>query len=432
VVLGCLAWMFLWWLFEVIPLGVTALLPLILFPALSVATTKAVAASYSAEVIYLFLGGFFLARAIEKWGVHHWLAHRAIGGRPYSAPTVFLIFIGLTAFISMWISNTAAALVVLPLITTISHPNPDFTHRTQLGLKLAVAYAASVGGVATLIGSPPNAIMASVAAEKLGIQIGFLEWMYFGVPMATAGCLALWIYLAFFAFRLPSGQVLSAHQQSDDRSLNRAQQRVLMIFLLTVAAWVGQGFFATSFLSDASIAMIAAIFLFSCPSGIKDGEALLTKEDLLFGGWPVLLLFGGVLALSMGMDQTGLGEKISQSLHGLSSFSPFLVLVLLTGALILLTEVSSNTAVAAIFVPLVLSLAPVVGLSNLTAMMAVTMAGSLSFMLPMATPPNAVVFASGGLKIKDMMKYGLALNLIFWFLVSALVWFLLPLVWKSV
>lgn len=431
VVLGTVAWMFLWWLFEVIPLAVTALLPLIMFPAFNVASTKSVASAYGAEVIFLFLGGFLLARAIEKWGVHHLLAQRMIGSRSYSVPATLLLFIGLTAFLSMWISNTAAALVVLPLISSVSLNQQQHSQKLQRALKLGVAYAASIGGVATLIGSPPNAIMASISQERLGVQIGFLDWMLFGVPMMIVGCAAVWLYLAFLACRIPNEhRAFSSHSTAGPSKTTSSQRRVLVVFLAAVLAWIGQGFLSIPFLSDAAIAMIASIVLFSLPSGEPSKEPLLTKEDLVFGGWPVLLLFGGGLALSLGMDQSGLGQTLADSLGGLSTLSPFLVVACLTAALILLTEFSSNTAVAAIFVPLALSIAPAVGLSSLTAMMTVTMAGSLSFMLPMATPPNAVVFASGGLTVREMMKYGLGLNIVFWILISLMVWLWLPIVWQ--
>jgi sodium-dependent dicarboxylate transporter 2/3/5 len=430
IVLATLAWMFVWWLFEVVPLAVTSLLPLITFPVFDVANLKTVAASYSAEVIYLFLGGFLLARAIEKWGVHFFLARKVLGHESHSPQKALLMFIGLTAFLSMWISNTAAALVVLPLITTLKHPSAETSHRIQKSFRLAVAYGASVGGVATLIGSPPNAIMASIAQQQLGVKISFLDWMLFGVPLAILGCLIIWIYLAHFAYRIHSEEKINPISHDASTSIGPAQKRVLMVFAVTVIAWIASGAFSSSALSDASIAMLAVIALFSLPSGEGDQQRILNSEDLLYGGWPVLLLFGGGLALSIGIDRSGLGTLISHSLHSLSSLSPFIVVLAATGFLILLTEVSSNTAIAAIFVPLVLSIAPVVGLPPLMAMMTVTMAGSLSFMLPMATPPNAVVFASGGLSIREMMKCGLGLNILFWITISLSIWFLLPLVWN--
>lgn len=430
IVLATLAWMFVWWLLEVLPLAVTSLLPLITFPAFDVANLKTVAASYSAEVIYLFLGGFLLARAIEKWGVHIILARRVLGQESHSPQKALLMFIGLTAFISMWISNTAAALVVLPLIATLRHPSAEASHRIQKSFRLAVAYGASVGGVATLIGSPPNAIMASIAQQQLGVRISFFDWMLFGVPLAILGCLIVWIYLAYFAYPIDSEAKLHPISASQSTPLTLVQKRVLTVFALTVIAWISSGAVSSSAFSDASIAMLAVIALFSLPSGEGKGQRILTSDDLLHGGWPVLLLFGGGLALSMGIDRSGLGTMISHSLHSLSALPPFVVVLAVTGFLILLTEVSSNTAIAAIFVPLILSIAPVVGLPPLMAMMTVTMAGSLSFMLPMATPPNAVVFASGGLSIREMIKCGIGLNILFWIVISFSIWFLLPIVWN--
>ncbi len=430
VVLATLSWMFVWWLLEAVPLAITSLLPLITFPAFDVANLKTVAASYSAEVIYLFLGGFLLARAIEKWNVHLILARRVLGHEAHSPSRALLLFIGLTAFISMWISNTAAALVVLPLVATLHHPDPKQSVRMQKSFRLAVAYAASVGGIATLIGSPPNAIMASIAQQQLGVKISFLDWMLFGVPLAVIGCFIVWLYLSRFAFPIQGTEEVRVLTETDSyTTLSPAQKRVLIVFAATVVAWITSGALSSSAFSDASISMMAVIALFSLPSGEGNHQKILSAEDLLFGGWPVLVLFGGGLALSMGIDRSGLGTMITHSLHGLSSLSPFIVVVCLTGFLILLTEISSNTAIAAIFVPLVLALAPAVGLPPLLAMMAVTMAGSLSFMLPMATPPNAVVFASGGLSIREMIRCGIGLNILFWIVISLSVWFLLPIVW---
>jgi sodium-dependent dicarboxylate transporter 2/3/5 len=272
--------------------------------------------------------------------------------------------------------------------------------------------------------------MASIAQQQLGVKISFLDWMLFGVPLAILGCLIIWIYLAHFAYRIHGEEKIHPISHDASTSLGLAQKRVLMVFAITVIAWITSGAFSSSALSDASIAMLAVIALFSLPSGEGDRQRILSSEDLLHGGWPVLLLFGGGLALSMGIDRSGLGTMISHSLHSLSALSPFVSVIALTGFLILLTEVSSNTAIAAIFVPLVLSIAPVVGLPPLMAMMTVTMAGSLSFMLPMATPPNAVVFASGGLSIREMIKCGAGLNILFWIVISLMIWFLLPVVWN--
>ncbi len=408
-----LGWMVSWWLLEVVPLWWTSLLPLVLFPLLGVLSPVQAARPYGSEVIFLFLGGFLLAEAIEKTSLHRWIAIHVlsrVGPRP---DRLLLGFMGVTGFISWWISNTAAALIMIPIARSIvkqesgSAPERDFSAALVLG----VAYAASIGGVATIIGSPTNAILVAYLERTLAREVSFTKWMCWGVPLFLLGTALCWKYLCVF-FRVPRearetdlGPLLRS-----DRALSADQKKVLRIFVLMLVAWIVGPLVKLPGLSDMSVALAGgALFL---------AVGLLKPRDLLRIRWGILILFGGGLALSDAIQASKLGAWISGSVGALGAQPPFLLLLAVTAMMILITEFTSNTSTVATFVPILAPLAGPLGIESAVLLTAVTFAASLSFMMPMATPPNAVAYSTGWIGMRTMAMAGAGLNIVFALLIA--------------
>ncbi len=422
----------IWWMTEAIPLAATALLPLVLFPALQVATFKETAAPYASDTIFLFMGGFMLALAMQKWNLHRRIALGVVlivGTRPRQLIGGFMIA---TGFLSMWVSNTATAVVMLPIgmsvMTLVASVvgGMDKIKKFATGLMLAIAYAASIGSVATIIGTPPNALLVAYLAETHDITIGFGQWMLMGAPLATVFMLFAWWLIAFVLFppevsQIPGGRELIQEQWKALGKLSRSETLVATIFVLTASAWVIVPIFLKSselnvIIPDALIAMIAAALLFLLPAE-RNGQRLLDWKTANKLPWDVLLLFGGGLSLSPMFSKLGLSIWIGEQAKGLGVLPTILIVGAVAALVIFLTELTSNTATAAAFLPIMGGVAIGIGLTQNNPMnvmllvLPVALAATFAFMLPVATPPNAVAYGSGYISMSDMVKTGVWLNL---------------------
>ena len=426
-----------WWMTEAIPLAATALLPFVLFPTLGVVSGDEVGEAYAGPVIFLFLGGFLLALAVQRWDLHRRVALLTIavvGTRPSRVVLGFMLASG---GLSMWISNTATAMMMLPIALSVAAR--DERHRGFApALMLATAYGASIGGVATLIGTPPNAILAGMLAEFYGLRIGFAQWMAFGLPLSAVMMAVSWWFLTRFHFRdAMAGSLGSQGAVARDLvslgPVTIPERRLAAVFLIVAALWIGRGLLPIGVLaqvSDAGIAIAAAVALFVLPAG-REGRRLLDWTDTRDLPWDVLVLFGGGFALAGAFQETGLSEWIGRQL-AIVGGNPLWVVVALTVALVLmLTELTSNTATAALLIPLIAGVAEGADLPAPVLMVAVATASSYAFMLPVATPPNAVIFAGRYVGIAQMARAGLVLNLAGMVVITAFVGWWLPWVWPS-
>ncbi|MEK4200987.1 SLC13 family permease [Cytobacillus sp. FSL K6-0265] len=442
-VLASTLWVAVWWITEAIPIPVTSLLPIILFPVTG-AVSEGVTSSYADNTIFLFLGGFIIAIAMEKWNLHLRIALGIITVVGTSTSRLILGFMVATGFLSMWISNTATAMMMMPIaIAVITHVNDSMkseresANRFGKSLMLGVAYAASIGGLGTLIGTPPNMIFAGVVKEIYGIEISFATWMLFGVPFACILLLAAWVYLVKIAFpmsikELPGGKEIISSERQHLGKISFEEKLVLVVFLATAVAWITRSFIPFDFISridDTIIAIAAAIILFLLPSkSSKDGQ-LLNWKDALNIPWGILLLFGGGLAIAKGFKDSGLATWIGEQLTVLEGVHLVIVILCVTALVTFLTEITSNTATATMMFPIMASLALALNIHPYALMVAAGIAASCAFMLPVATPPNAIVFGSGYLKIGDMAKSGFWLSLFTIFLVVVMIYFYMPIVW---
>jgi len=440
--------MAVWWVTEAIPIPATALLPLALFPLLGVADIRDAAAPFANPIIYLFLGGFLIARAMEATGLPRRIALgsiRVLGARPRS---IVAGVMASCAFLSMWVSNTATALMMLPiglsliaLVPEAEASDDDATgerRRFATALMLGIAYACSIGGMGTLIGTPPNAFLAGFMLESYGVTIGFAEWMLFGVPVVLVGLPLCYLLLTRVAFpirmrELPGGRELVDREARALGSMSAAEIRVAVVFTLTAITWMARPILVEHVaplagLSDAGIAMTAALALFLLPSGEPDGRRLLDWKLARDTPWGVLILFGGGLSLAAAIESTGLSAWFGTGVGGLSDWPITLLVMVIVVAVILLTELTSNTATAATFLPVLGGIAVGLGRDPLLLAVPAALAASGAFMLPVATPPNAIVYGSGAVRIGDMVRAGVWLNALFVLLVTAAAYVLLPLV----
>jgi sodium-dependent dicarboxylate transporter 2/3/5 len=442
-VLASVAWVAIWWVTEAIPIYVTALLPLILFPLTDALSLSETATSYGHKYIFLYMGGFILAIAIEKWNLHKRIALTIINLVGTNVINIILGFMLATAFLSMWISNTAAAVIILPIAMAIvyqlnDNPETEKDENKIFGkaLMLAIAYSASIGGISTLIGTPTNLVLAGVVQTTFGKEITFSEWFVLGFPIAVLLLFISWVYLTRFAFTFKQKEFPGGRSEIKLRlkalgKMGFEEKMVLFIFVLTALAWIARSFLLQRLIpaiDDTIIAMCTVIIMFLVPTSQK-GKKLITWEDAVKLPWGILILFGGGLTLAMGFENSGLALWIGGKLSALQVL-PFILLLLILIAIVnFLTELTSNIATTAILLPVLVSLAPVLGVHPYYLMIAATLAASCAFMLPVATPPNAVVFGSGYLEMADMVKKGFWLNIISIIILTVVVYFVLPLVW---
>lgn len=444
-------WIATWWITEAVPIPVTSLLPLVLFPVTKGLEMDLTASSYGDETIFLFMGGFMIALAMEKWNLHRRIALTIISLIGTNINLIVLGFMVATGFLSMWISNTATAMMMVPIGLAIIYqvsdaleqdPNNDIdTSKENFGfgkaLMLGIAYSASLGGVSTLIGTPPNTLLAGAIDKMYGIELSFAKWMLFGVPLAWVFILIAWFYLVKIAYpsklkELPGGKAVITKEKEKLGRASIEEKLVFTVFCLAAFSWITRSFFLSKFidgLSDGVIAIVFAIILFIIPSVSKAGDHLLDWETAVKLPWGILLLFGGGLAIASGFVESGLSDWIGEQLSGLQGVSLILVIAVVAALVIFLTEITSNTATASMMFPIMASLAVALGFHPYALMIAAAVAASCAFMLPVATPPNAVVFGSGYLRIPDMAKAGFALNIIGILLVTLTIYYVLPLVW---
>lgn len=442
-ILASAVWVAIWWITEAIPIAVTALLPIVLFPLSGGLTLKETTASYGHKYIFLFIGGFILAIAIEKWKLHKRIALTIIKVVGTNVVNIILGFMIATAFLSMWISNTATAVMILPVgmaIVSQLKDNPNTVADENLifgkALMLAIAYSASIGGMATLIGTPPNLVLAGVVQETYGIEITFAQWFSFGFPITLILLTICWIYLTRVAFKFkqkefPGGRDEINKQLKALGKISYEEKTVLVVFILTAFAWITRTFLLKQFIpaiDDTIIAITFAILLFILPSK-KKGKKIIAWEDAVKLPWGILLLFGGGMALALGFDASGLALWLGEQMTNLQTFSLFSVLFILILAVNFLTEITSNLATTAMILPVLVPLATILNIHPYFLMVGATVAASCAFMLPVATPPNAVVFGAGYLKIEDMVKKGIWLNVLSIILLTLIVYYFLPLIW---
>lgn len=421
--LGMMLLMAAWWSTEAIAIPATALLPIVLIPALGLGTVASATSPYAHPIIFLFMGGFILGLAMQRWDLHKRIALMtllAVGSQPRRQIAGFMLA---TAFLSMWVSNTATTIMMLPIglsvISMMGTSNPEAVRRFATALLLAIAYAASVGGIATLIGTPPNALLAAYLSENQGIEIGFAQWMLIGVPVSAAMLVAIWVWLARQDFGLGEQSENSAQglrqQLNALGPMSTGEKLVAIVFVATALAWICQPLLSANlipWLNDTVIAIAAAIIMFLIPVRVKDRVFLMDWDTAKNMPWGVLLLFGGGLALAGAISSSGLATWIAESLGVLGTLPALLMITLVVTVIIFLTELTSNTATAAAFLPLLGALAMSQDVSPIFFTVPAAIAASCAFMMPVATPPNAIVFGSGHMDIGDMIKAGFALNLI--------------------
>jgi len=427
-----MAW---WWVTEAVPIAATALLPLLLLPLLGVLNINAAAAPYANPVIYLFFGGFILATAFERSGLHRRLALALLGAVGTRPDRIIAGFMLAGAFLSMWVSNTAATLMMLPLANSMlkraDHAG-EGTPATQFekALLLSIAYSATIGGFGTLIGSPPNALLAGFLTQTHGIRVRFLDYMMLGVPMILIALPLTWFALTRIVFKIDRDTTLLDGTALDrERAamgpMSRTEKFVAIVGACTAAAWMAQPLLArvSSGINEAGISVACAVVLLVVPLD-RAGRRALTWDEAERIPWGVLVLFGGGLSLAAAIQSGGLAGWIGASVTGLRTLPPFLLVLMVTTVITFLTEFTSNTATAAAFLPIASSLAVGAGMSPLMLLVAAGLAASNGFMLPVGTPPNAIAFASGKLTVPEMARAGFLVDIIFIALISSVAYFL--------
>ncbi len=436
---GAAGLMAVWWISESVPISVTALVPLALFPMLELGSIKEVAAPYAHPLVFLFLGGFIIALAMQRWGLHRRVAIGLIGlfgARPNRIIAGFLLS---GCLISMWVSNTATALMMLPIATSVIALLPAGSKGSIStfgpALLLAVAYGATTGGMATLIGTPPNALLAAYMSRVYEFEIGFAQWMAVGLPMTIVALPLVYLILTRVAFRFEGSKVegmeeLIAEEKAKMDKISKPELMVALVFSLTALAWVFRPLIQQiiPMISDTSIAITSAIILFMLPVNAKKGEFVMNWETTKALPWEVLLLFGGGLSLASVIQGSGLSAYLGQLSGGLEGLPVILILAIIAFGILLLTELTSNTATAATFLPLIGTIAISMGQNPLLFLIPTAFAANCSYMMPVGTPPNAIVFGSNLIRLPQMAKTGLILNILLVPIMLLIMWVLAPMV----
>jgi len=445
-VLSVGALMITWWITEALPMPVVALLPLILFPLLNISSLEQTAAPYANPVIFLFLGGFMLGLAIEKWDLHRRIALNIVRLTGTSGDRIVLGFILATGALSMWLSNTATTMMMFPIALSVihvmneNHKGKGNIRHFSLAIMLSIAYASNIGGIATIIGTPPNVAYVGYIQKKYNYTVDFVNWMLICTPLAIALLISLYFVLVKWLFRNniksdDSTRELIKNELQLLGPVSKAEKRVLYIFAGTAMLWITRGIIndAQSWfkLDDTIIAVACAVALFICPSGSDDPQkdSLLEWSDTQKMAWGILLLFGGGISLAGAFEKAGLIQELGGWL-GQFSHAGFMLVLIIVVISLFISEVMSNVAQVIVFAPVISSLADAVGMNPLLLGIPMTLAASCAGMLPMGTPPNAIVFASGYIKLKQMTKAGFVMNIVSIILITLFCWFLLPLLMK--
>ena len=446
-VLASTLWIAIWWITEAIPIAATSLLPIILFPLSGALPLDDTTSSFGHRFVFLYLGGFILALAIQKWNLHKRIALNIIKVVGTNVQKIILGFMVATAFLSMWISNTATAVMMLPIGIAIIKQMKDLKNTSEdenlifgKALMLSIAYSASIGGIATLIGTPPNLVFAGIIQETYNIEISFLKWFQFGLPISILLLAISWVYLTKVAFKFKQNEFNKGKEEINRQleelgSISYEEKIVLSVFVVTGLAWILRTYLLNKFipnLDDSIIALISGISLFLFQANNQEGkkEKIMNWEDAVKLPWGILLLFGGGLAIAQGFQSSGLANWIAENLTQLNDFSLFIILLVLITAVNFLTEITSNLATTAMLLPILAPTAVTLGVHPYILMVGATLAASCAFMLPVATPPNAVVFGSNYLKISDMVRVGILMNIISIIIIFMMVYFILPILWN--
>ncbi|MBO6575968.1 MAG: DASS family sodium-coupled anion symporter [Rhodothermales bacterium] len=414
-----------WWIGESIPIPATSLVPLVVFPLIGAGTIRETAAPYADPIIFLFLGGFLIALAMERSGLHRRIALNIIQRSGTGGRALVGGFMVAAAALSMWVSNTATSLMMLPVALSVAQVADDDSGKLGLALLLGLAYGCNIGGMGTLVGTPPNALMVGFLEQEYGIAISFVNWLGVGLPVVLLGLPLTYFVLTRVAVRVPrGGQEEAARTVADElagmEAMTRGERRVAMVFAGTALLWITRPLLSSVIpgLSDAGIAMTGGLALFLIPRG--EGGALLDWNTAKGLPWGALILFGGGLSLAGAFTRTGLSEGIGQTLAAVGALPQILILALLVALVIFLTELTSNAATTATMLPVLAAMAIGIGQSPLLLAVPAVLAASCAFMLPVATPPNAIVFGSGKVSVPQMARAGIWLNLGFIVLITAL------------
>ena len=442
-VVALATWMIIWWITEAVSISVTALLPLVIYPLSGLMGVNEVGANYGSSIVFLFFGGFVLALALEKVNLHRRIALSIIHRTGTTPNRVILGFMLATGFLSMWISNTASTVVMLPIglsvIQLLVQSDFEFTaneQRFSLSIMLGIAFSANAGGIATVIGTPPNSVLIGLLENEYNIQISFFKWMLIGLPFSL--CLIGLIYFLFTQVLFSNtGIVFKTDEDVISKQLEELgplrgdEKHVLVVFALMVFFWVFRtlinSYIPTLGLTDTIISVGGAIALFSIPSDFRNDRFILDWKDTQRLAWGILILFGGGLALAKGMAQTGIVSAITDVISQ-ADFNVLITVSLLIALMLFMTELMSNVALVAVLSPVVAGIALGLDIPIIYMLIPVTMSSSCAFMLPMATPPNAIVFASGYIKVSQMARAGVLINLLAIVLLILLYQFALPLV----
>lgn len=433
-------WMLSWWITGVVPVGITALLPIILFPLLGILDLKAITANYANPVIYLFLGGFILGLAIEKWNLHKRIALNIINLSGEKPNRIILGSMLATALLSMWISNTATAVMMLPIGMSVVRLLGDKINDAKAGrnfgitLMLGIAYSANIGGITTLIGTPPNLVLASIVSDSGLPSIDFSTWLIFALPLVIALFASTYFISTrvIFPIRLHKIEGIGTLIKQELKELGKlesGEKRVLIIMVSTALLWIFRGQFNKiewlSTLSDTTIAILASVVLFVVPDK-ESKEPLLKWEDTQKLPWGILLLFGGGISVAKGMEVTNIVELLGKWISQNSAPSVFILVLIICALALFLTEVMSNVALVSVFIPVSFVIAQSFGLNEMQLAVPLTIAASCAFMFPISTPPNAIVFSSGYIKMEDMAKTGILLNIASIIIISLYCYWFVP------
>ncbi len=438
-VLASTGWIAVWWVTEAIPIAATSLLPIILFPLTQGLSISQTTASYGHRFVFLYIGGFMLAVAIEKWNLHRRIALNVIKIIGTSPDKMVLGFMIATAFLSMWISNTATTVMMLPIGMAIVVQFSEIIDKGKLtsfskALMLGIAYSASIGGISTLIGTPPNLVLAGAVERFYDFEISFVSWFMLIFPLSMVILFICWKYLTTIAFKIKEKGLTGTSEEISRQlkalgKISREEKIVLTVFSLTGFCWISRPFLLEPFLpqiDDTIIGISGALALFIIPA---DDDFILNWEQAVKIPWGIILLFGGGMAIASGFQESGLAQWIGGQMTGLNGLSIFLILIVIVMMVNFLTEITSNLATTAMLLPALAPTALSLDVHPFLLMIGATIAASCAFMLPVATPPNAVVFGSGYLQVSDMFRKGLIMNILSILLVSIYLYIMLPVVW---
>ncbi len=442
-VLGLTIWMAIWWIGEVAPVAVTALLPAILYPLCQVMPMKEVMIPYSHPMIYLYMGGFIIALAMERWELHRRIALSIIISLGTDARRIVLGFMLATALLSMWISNSATTVMMLPIalaiidqIEKIAGPEHDQVTFSKV-LMLSIAYAASIGGIGTLVGTPTNLVLSGFVESYYGVEISFASWFMFGFPISMILLGIAYLHLVHVAFKVSSkavegGKQLIRNELNKLGPISAEEKWVLGIFSLVALAWISRTRVLNIFLpdlNDTHIALIGASLLFIIPAPSDRTKSLMDWNTALKLPWGVLLLFGGAFAIALGFDKSGLAQYIGNQLGLLKDMPFWIVLLVVVSCVCFLTEITQNVATSTLLMPIMASLAVTLAIHPYGLIVPACIAASCAFMLPVATPPNVMVFSSGYLTVSDMARTGFWLNILAILIIVLAAYLFLPWMW---